>query len=84
MNKRTLRWGMKLSIPVNLLFLLAVWLDYSGNASRWMWPLLFLYGAFLLLVLLLFFSRPHQAVAVVAEPAPAGDEPARLTISERP
>ncbi len=84
MRRRTVRWAMKLSLLVNLLFFIAVYLDYTRNLSRWMVPLLFLYGVFLLALLLLYFARPRPAASAIPDILPPGEDAARITIAQRP
>ena len=84
MRKQTVRIGLKFSLLPNALFFAALLLDYYGNASAWMVPLLILYAAFVVAVVILFVARPRPKPAPVADPRPIGDDPVRVAIAERP
>ncbi|MES2153660.1 MAG: hypothetical protein V4510_00810 [bacterium] len=84
MKRRTVRWGMKIGFLANVLFFVAVVLDYTRNESRWMVPLLFLYAAFVLTLILLYFARPRPAATSIPDILAAGDDTARITIAQRP
>lgn len=61
-SKRTLRIVYKVAIPVSLLLFGLVMWDWLANNSRWMWPLVAVYGWFLLMLLVLLLIGPVKRV----------------------
>ncbi len=84
MRSRTVRLALKWSFVLNLVLILCVVADAMRNHGQLMVPLLVLYGALLLCVLLLFLTEARAKPMMAADPHPFDQEPVRLAITQRP
>ena len=84
MRSRTIRLALKWSFLVNVVMVTAVVLDSWKNKAELTVPLLILYAAFLVCVLLLFLADTKAKPNLVGDPRPIADQPEQVAISQRP
>ncbi|MHB8633622.1 MAG: hypothetical protein ACYDBQ_06615 [Thermoplasmatota archaeon] len=84
MRSRSVRLALKGAVLLNLVLLGTVILDFVTNHAALMLPLLVLYGAFLLCVLLLYLTEGRAKPASPVDPHPIDEHPVRLAIVQRP